>query len=178
MVLDFTMRLPQKQGRWGQWNGVTFLSNWLPVLAFYDDNGWQPTPFIPWHQPFFNEAGIYTARVTLPCRPEGRLHRHDRSPSASCGDGLQQVDIAANGVRDFAFLCSARYQEFTGQVGPGAASTAWLSPSTSIYARHDPASPARPSRSTASWFGPYPYPDFTIAESFFGWNGNECATWS
>src|SRR5262249_37171531 len=24
------------------------------------------------------------------------------------------------------------------------------------------------------WFGPYPYPEFTIAESFFGWNGNEC----
>src|SRR5262249_26793725 len=25
------------------------------------------------------------------------------------------------------------------------------------------------------WFGPYPYPQFTIAESYFGWNGNECA---
>src|SRR5262249_51453661 len=35
--LEFTMRLPQKQGRWGQWQGVTFLSNWLPVLAYYDD---------------------------------------------------------------------------------------------------------------------------------------------
>src|SRR5581483_8028386 len=26
----------------------------------------------------------------------------------------------------------------------------------------------------SQWFGPYPYGDFTIAESFFGWNGNEC----
>lgn len=25
-------------------------------------------------------------------------------------------------------------------------------------------------------FGPYPWPEFTIAESFFGWNGNECST--
>src|SRR5437762_3006396 len=64
--IDFTMHLPQKQGRWGQWQGVTFLATWVPVLAFYDDHGWQPTPFIPWHQPFFNEAGNYTARVTLP----------------------------------------------------------------------------------------------------------------
>jgi hypothetical protein len=24
------------------------------------------------------------------------------------------------------------------------------------------------------WFGPFPYPQFTIAESYFGWNGNEC----
>jgi hypothetical protein len=28
----------------------------------------------------------------------------------------------------------------------------------------------------SKWFGPYPWPEFTIAESFFGWNGNECAT--
>src|SRR5207244_594197 len=24
------------------------------------------------------------------------------------------------------------------------------------------------------WFGPYPYPQFTVVESYFGWNGNEC----
>ena len=24
------------------------------------------------------------------------------------------------------------------------------------------------------WFGPYPYEDFTVAESYFGWNGNQC----
>ena len=27
------------------------------------------------------------------------------------------------------------------------------------------------------WFGPYPYPQFTIAESYFAWNGNECGAW-
>src|SRR5262249_54276390 len=26
------------------------------------------------------------------------------------------------------------------------------------------------------WFGAYPWPEFTIAEAFFGWNGNECST--
>ena len=24
------------------------------------------------------------------------------------------------------------------------------------------------------WFGPYAYPDFSVVESYFGWNGNEC----
>ena len=27
----------------------------------------------------------------------------------------------------------------------------------------------------SQWFGPFPYDSFTIAESYFGWNGNECA---
>ena len=65
--LSYTIELPQKQGRWGQWKGVTFLSNWHPVLAVHDgEKGWQPTPFVPWHQPWFNEAGVFTARVRLP----------------------------------------------------------------------------------------------------------------
>ena len=27
----------------------------------------------------------------------------------------------------------------------------------------------------SQWFGNFPYPQFTVVESFFGWNGNECA---
>ena len=67
MALTYRMELPQKQGRWGQWKGVTFLSNWHPVVAIHDDEaGWQPTPFIPYHQPWYNEAGVFTARVRCP----------------------------------------------------------------------------------------------------------------
>ena len=73
--LDFTFKMPQKQGRWGQWKGVTFLSNWLPVVAYYDETGFRPTPFVAWHQPWFNEAGVYDVRVTLPTEREGRQHR-------------------------------------------------------------------------------------------------------
>src|SRR5262249_49985950 len=50
--IEFDFRLPQKQGRWGQWEGLTFLATWLPVLAVFDECGWHPTPFVPWHQPF------------------------------------------------------------------------------------------------------------------------------
>src|SRR5262249_20407399 len=31
---------------------------------------WQPTAFVPWHQPFFNESGIYHVSVILPCDQE------------------------------------------------------------------------------------------------------------
>jgi hypothetical protein len=172
--LHYTLRLPQKQGRWGQWEGVTFLSNWLPVLAVYDNDGWHPTPFIPWHQPFFNEAGIYAVRATLPCGQKiactGTI-----TECRDLGNGWQQVDITANGARDFAFLCSARYHEFTAQAGPIRLHCLAF-PEHEHYARAMLDTVAEVMPLYGQWFGAYPYPDFTIAESYFGWNGNECAT--
>jgi hypothetical protein len=170
--VDFTLRLPQKQGRWGQWKGVTFLAQWLPVVAFYDDHGWQPTPFIPWHQPFFNEAGIYNVRVTLPA------NQHLGASSAiqrvhDLGNGLQQIDLAQTCVRDYALFASPDYQVFTGQVGDTTIRVLAL-PDHEWYAQEmiKIATEAIPIYS--KWFGPYPYPQFTVVESYFGWNGNEC----
>ena len=67
--LEFVLKLPETCGRWGHWHGITFLTNWLPVLAYYDAGGWQPTPYVCWHQPFYNEAGLFTVRLTLPRGP-------------------------------------------------------------------------------------------------------------
>jgi hypothetical protein len=178
--LDYTLRLPEKQGRWGYFEGVTFLSNWLPVLAFYDDHGWQPTPFIPWHQPFFNEAGLYHVRVTLPCDQKIACSGHIVAEQ-ECGDGTKQVEIVATGVRDFALLCSARYREYTGMVeaAPGVAPVrvkCLAFPEHAHYAKMMVRTACEVIPVYSRWFGPYPWGDFTFAESYFGWNGNECAT--
>jgi hypothetical protein len=178
--LDYTFHLPQAQGRWGQWQGVTFLSNWIPVVAVHDAKGWQPTPFIPWHQPFFNESGLYTVRVILPADQKvacsGTITgRHDLP------DGLQQVDITANGVRDFALLCSARYVEYTAEAAtlpglPPVRLHMFAFPEHEHYARFMLKTIAEVIPYYSRLFGPYPWPDYTVAESFFGWNGNECST--
>jgi hypothetical protein len=170
--LDFDFRLPQKQGRWGQWKGVTTLSNWLPVVAVYDEVGWQPTPFIPWHQPFFNEAGIYCARLILPCDQKIACTAAVRA-SKDLGDGTQQVDFHPICVRDFALLCSACYEEHLGQAGSVQIRCLAL-PGHEHFAREMIRWVGEALPAYNQWFGPYPYPQFTIAESFFGWNGNEC----
>jgi hypothetical protein len=232
VLLDITMHLPPKQGRWGQWRGITYLSNWLPVFAYYGprprgaaeiqaecgkcglakgaaglpaDCGaaqrgvlarvlgppeagapalqaacWQPTPFVPWHQPFLNEAGHYAVRVTLPAEQQvactGSIVARARLPN-----GLQRVAIEAVAVRDFALLCSARYRVFEGEVkaAPGVNSVkvhVLALPEHEYYARAMVTHAAQAIEAYSRWFGPYPWPDFTIAESYFGWNGNECAT--
>jgi hypothetical protein len=168
----FTLRLPQKQGRWGQWKGVTFLAQWLPVAAFYDDHGWQPTPFIPWHQPFFNEAGIYSARVTLPADQKlasSGIAVADRD----LGAGWHQVDVQAGPIRDFALFCCACFEEQSGQVGRVQVRCLAL-PGHEFYAREMVRIVSEALPAYEQWFGPFPYTQFTVVESYFGWNGNEC----
>src|SRR5262249_32909634 len=59
-VIDFVLGLPDFWGRWGHHRGITYLLNWYPVLAHHDDRGWERTPFVPWHQPWYQEAGHYS----------------------------------------------------------------------------------------------------------------------
>lgn len=170
--LTYTMELPEKQWRWGQWKGVTFLSNWHPVLAFHDaEKGWEPTPFVPWHQPFFNEAGVYNVRLRLPkdqvLACTGSVRKTEE------GEATRDVWVGPVVARDWTCLTSHRYQEFTGQAGPVKIKCLAF-PENEDFARVLVKQAVLALEQYAKWFGPYPYPEFTIAESFFGWNGNEC----
>lgn len=170
--LEFTLRLPQRQGRWGQWRGVTFLAQWLPVVAVFDSSGWQPVPFVPWHQPFFNEAGVYHATVTLPA--DQKLgHTGSVAAERMLPDGWRQVEIGHVVARDFSLVCSSRFVESKGQAGPIQIRVLHLPE----HAFHGGQMVRIASEAIPLWsklFGPFPYPEFTVVESYFGWNGNEC----
>lgn len=178
IVLDGTVRLPNKQGRWGHWQGVHFLTNALPVVAFHDDAGWHAMPFIPWHQPFWNEAGNYTAKIRLPADQKLACSAQIKS-EAALPNGWKEIVTEPFVGRDFAILASAEYKEFTSTIK--LASGREVALKCLAFARHEHyakeilkiVGEAIPIYS--EWFGDFPYAHFTIAESFFGWNGNECS---
>ncbi len=178
LELEGFIRLPNKQGRWGHWQGVHYLTNSLPVVAFFDELGWHAMPFVPWHQPFWNEAGTYTATIRLPV-----------DQKLACSARVVETRQLSNGWtehvtepflgRDFAILASADYQEFSSEIKLKSGRTVTLR--CQAFARHEHYAreilkiigEAIPVYS--DWFGEFPYDQFTIAESYFGWNGNECS---
>ena len=117
-VIDFTVELPEKWGRWGNYQGITYLLNWYPVLAHHDDKGWERTPFVPWHQPWYQEAGHYTVVVDLPAdqvvASSGRITGRQAGPA-----GWQRLTIKASPARD------SRWSARTGS-SPG--SEPWVRP--------------------------------------------------
>jgi hypothetical protein len=171
--IHFTLDLPDKEGRWGHRQGITYMTHALPALTIYDDTGWHPTPFIAWHQPFHQEAGHYTVHLTLPSDQKlactgSILAETDR------GDGTKLVSIASTCAREFSFVCSARFHEWSSQVGTTRVRVLAIPEHAQMAQRClDVACEVIPIYN--KWFGQYPYPDFCIAESHFAWNGNECS---
>jgi hypothetical protein len=170
--------LPNKQGRLGYFDGVTYLTNSFPVLAFCDDSGWRPMPFVPWHQPWFNEAGVYRATITLP-QNELLVCPAVTKSEAVLPDGTKHVELEPFVGRDFAVLCSARYREFKAETklpdGKPVTLRCMAFPEHEWYATEILKIVGEAIPVYSQWFGNFPYSQFTVAESYFGWNGNECA---
>jgi hypothetical protein len=173
VAIDFTLDLPDKEGRWGQRGGLTYLANWYPVLAYYDEQGWQPTPFIAWHQPFFNEAGVYTARLICP-QPLKVACTGTIVRQVDLADGLKRVEIVAAAARDFTLVCCSCFQEWTAKADHVTVHVladpqhAWMAEQALKFA-------CEVIPLYNKWFGPYPFEDFYIAQSRFAWNGNQNA---
>ncbi len=176
LTCDIT--LPNKQGRLGYWEGVTFLTNSTPLLAFCDDGGWRPKPFVPWHQPWFNEAGEFHVTVTLP-ETEVLVTPAVTKSETHFTNGLKRVETDTFVGRDFAILSSARFKEFSAHADRGNGKTVpvhcFAFPEHEFYAKEIMRIAAEAIPVYSKWFGPYPSQQFTLVESFFGWNGNECA---
>ncbi|MBI1831310.1 MAG: BamA/TamA family outer membrane protein [Planctomycetes bacterium] len=170
--LNFHLKLPAKKGRWGQWAGITTLAQWLPVLAVHEQGRWQPTPFIPWHQPFYNEAGHYRVKVRLPSDQQLAASAAVRKESP-CKEGWKEIEFEPICVRDFALVASSRFQEWTAKAD--GVTIRCLAPAEhAVHAQSlvEAAVEALPIYN--KWFGRYPYPQLTIVEGSLGWAGNEC----
>ncbi len=171
--VEFRLDLPDKWGRWGRHDGITYLANWYPVLAHHDEDGWERTPFVPWHQPWHQEAGHYTVRVELPESEVVASTGSIRGRGSRVG-GWQTLTIEAGPARDFALVCSARFQAWERRVGTTSIRvTAFPEDEANALLALDYAAEVVPLYER--WFGPYPADELEITTSFFGWNGNECS---
>ena len=170
LEIDATLKLPPIQGRWGQWKGVNYLLNWYPILAYFDEDGWHPTPFVPWHQPWYASAAEYDATLTLPAdltvASTGEI-----TDRRQIDDGKAELHIQGIG-RDFAIVASNRFKQITGDADGVRVRVSFL-PGHEFFANEALKIAQEVIPLYNQWFGRYPFKEFEIAESFFGWNGDE-----
>ena len=97
-------------------------------------------------------------------------------PSAApsdLGNGWQAIEFEPAYLRDFALIASDRFKE-KWATADGVKVRCLYLPEHAFYAKVFVEAVCQAIPVYNNWFGRYPYPQFTIVESCFGWNGNEC----
>jgi hypothetical protein len=108
LLIDFQLKLPNALGRMGYGENTVNITNWFPILAVYDDNGWNLDPYYSIGDPFYSQISKYDITVTIP----------EEYVIASTGDILNvnkrrnkfTYEIQGNYVRNFAMILSKKFE--------------------------------------------------------------------
>lgn len=172
--LDFELELPTQWGRWSHHQDITTLVNWYPVLTVPNPDGtWSKEPFVPWHQPWHQEASWYRVQLQLP-KDQVVASTGQIIEKRLVGDHEMQLTIDGPPSRDFAIVCSNRFEVVEADVGR-------IKARVLTFDKHSENAKRALQYMTEvlplyeKWFGPFPYNEMEVATSFFGWNGNECS---
>lgn len=118
---------------------------------------------------------MFDAVVNLPCDQvvacSGPIEKIEKENKVTAT--RHDVYIGPQILRDFAFICSNRFQEYA-IVSEGVKVKCIAFPEHEHYAKVIAGISSRAIEQYKKWFGPFPYKELTLVESYFGWNGNEC----
>src|SRR5699024_5480840 len=106
--MTFTVNIPEQQHRFG-WDGAAVsLGNWFPILAVYDDNGWNLYPYFDVGESFYSLTSDYDVTLTtdenMVVAATGKQIGNVKKE-----DGLATHHFKAKNVRDFAIQMDPNY---------------------------------------------------------------------
>jgi len=119
LAMDFAVTLPasleRNYGVLAVVEGAVALAHFYPMVAVYDDDGWNTAPPPSNGDVSYADASFYLVRVRAPAGLV--LAGAGRELSASSAEGTQTVTYALGPARDFYLAASPDYQRLTAQAG-------------------------------------------------------------
>ena len=107
LAYDFSAKIPTVPDRYGVYEDVYNVTNFYPIFAEYDKNGWSHEGFINCGECFYSEVSNYDVRLTV---PKGYIVATTGTESDKKEEGDTIVyTLKAPCVRDFVFSASDRF---------------------------------------------------------------------
>ena len=167
LTMRFTVLLPEIEHRLGVGQKTVNLGNFYPILCAWGEEGFCEHVYACCGDPFVSGIADYDVTFTLPAS----YHvAHTGTGTRTEENGLATYHVRAEGVRDFAMVCS---EQFT-------VHTAEASGIPVVYYALDDADPSGTLQAAceslsyyADTFGAYEYPAYTVVETGFPYGGME-----
>jgi hypothetical protein len=165
LEIAFAVIVPRRSDRFGYDNGVMSLGHWYPMLAVYDDEGWNLDPYVSLGDAFYSDVSLFSVRLSV---PEGTMiaasgvevgQIRTRTPRVT-------VDYVSGATRDFALALSRDYQTVATQVEDTTV-TSYYMPGHEDGARLALQVAAEALETYSLRFGRYPYTELDVAETSF-----------
>ena len=167
IVLDYAIKIPYCNYRFGYSSGIYTLGNTFPVLSVWEDGSWRTEEYFPLGDPFYSNCANYSVTIAV---PKGYLCAGSAYAEKSEKDGQWIFSFDAPAIRDFALAISDRFltaQETVGNV---------LITSYALNAK-DAQKALKYSRQALICFnelyGDYPYRHLAVANVDFPFGGME-----
>jgi len=165
-TFTFTSYVPTIGDRFGNSEGVFNLSNFYPVLAVYEEDGWVAQPYFAYGECFYSVTADYQVKIAAP----------EDMTVISSGDETKGEagawTIEAELVRDIAIVVGSGFSVKTGEVGGVAVNCYYLTEDTTWG---DVALTAASTSITSfeETFGEYPYPEVDVVQTYLAAAGME-----
>jgi aminopeptidase N len=164
LALEFTVTVPERPDRFGHQDEVLALGHWYPLMAVYDDEGWNLDPYVVAGDAFYSEIGFYRVDVTAPA--DVVLATSGVEIAAVAAGADTRHTYVAPAARDFAIAASPDYRVATRTVN-GTRVNSYYLPGDAAAGEDAAGWGADALQAFERLFGPYPYAELDVAETHF-----------
>lgn len=108
IYIGFKVQLPNVIGRMGYGDNTVNITNWYPIMAVFNEEGWHLDPYFPIGDPFYSEVASYEVTFEIPMdyvlATTGNITKKQEKKNRVI------YSINAENVRDFALILSKDFQ--------------------------------------------------------------------
>ncbi|EIT86755.1 Peptidase M1 membrane alanine aminopeptidase [Fictibacillus macauensis ZFHKF-1] len=168
VTMDFTVNVPNLPDRFGWYKTTTSLGNWFPILAVYDQKGWNINPYYEAGESFYSLTGDYDVKWTTDKKQVIAATGTEVGKPQKMGN-LALHHYKAKDVRDFALEMDSTYKVKSKRVN-GVKVNVYYNDLQAKYADSMMESGLKSIKLFSDHFGTYPWPELDIVgmEGWFG----------
>lgn len=108
LYLEYEVKLPNTEERFGYHDKGINLGNWYPVMAVYDEKGWNLDPYYNYGDPFYSETSNYRVNIRVP--KNMKIAASGKILSEEVDKGKKKYEIQGKLIRDFSWAASKNFK--------------------------------------------------------------------